>query len=76
MIKFSHSSSVARSMVEKKASVDEICLYVVGTKFRGITGNHKLSDDQVLKMIALLDEVSPKGVLTEFTEEIRKSLKK
>ena len=76
MIKFAHSSSVARSMVEEKASVDDICLYVVGTKFRGITKNRKLSDEQVLKMVDLLDEVSPKGVLTEFKEELRKSLKK
>ena len=74
MIRFAHSSSVARSMVEKKASVEEIILYVVGTKFRGITGNHKLSDEHVQKMIELLDEVSPKGVLAEFTAEIRKSL--
>ncbi len=44
--------------------------------FRGITGNHKLSDEQVLKMVELLDEVNPKGALAEFTEELRRSLKK
>ena len=76
LIRFIHSSSVARSMIEKKASVSEITLYAAGSKFRGITGNHKLSDDQVKKMIELLDEVSPKGVLKEFTEELRKGLKK
>ena len=59
MIRFAHSSSVARSMVEKKASVDEICLYVVGSKFRGITGNRKLSDEQVLKMVDLLEQENP-----------------
>ena len=76
LIKFVHFSSVARSMISKKASEDEICLYAVGSKFRAITDNHKLSDEQFLKMIELLDEVSPKGVLTEFREELRKSLKK
>ncbi len=76
LIKFIHSSSVARSMIAEKAPEEKICLYAVGSKFRGITGNHKLTDDQVLKIVALLDEVSPKGVLTEFMDEVRKGLKK
>ncbi len=76
MIKFAHSSSRVRLMIEKKSSLEDIRLYAVGTKFRHITGNSHLSDDQVQKMIGLLDEVSPKGVLTEFTEELRRSLKK
>ena len=75
LIKFVHFSSVARSMVADKAAEDDIVLYAVGSKFRAITGNHKLSDDQVLKMVELLDEVSPKGVLKEFNDEIRRSLK-
>ena len=76
LIKFVHFSSVARSMVADKAAEKDIILYAVGSKFRAITGNHKLSDDQVIKMVELLDEVSPKGVLTEFKDELRKSLKK
>lgn len=75
MIKFLHSSSVARKMVEDGESVEAIRLYSVGAKFRGITGNHDLTDAQVLKIVELLDEVSPKGVFTEFNGEIRKSLK-
>lgn len=75
LIQFTHYSSVARSMIAQKASLDEICLYAVGTKFRGITGNPRLTDEQVLKMVELLDEVSPKGVLTEFRDELRRSLK-
>ena len=75
MIKFLHSSSVARKMVADGESVEAIRLYAVGAKFRGITGNHDLSDAQVLKIVELLDEVSPKGVFTEFNGEIRKSLK-
>ena len=72
MIKFAHSSSTVRRMVEEDASVDEIRLYTVGTKFRNITGNPDLTDAQVLKMVELLDEVSPKGVFKEFNDEIRK----
>ena len=72
MIKFAHSSSRVRRMVEEDESVEDIRLYVVGTKFRNITGNRDLTDAQVLKIVELLDEVSPKGVLKEFTDELRK----
>ena len=63
-------------MIRKKAAVEEIRLYIVGTKFRNITGNRELSDDQVLKMAELLDEVSPKGVFKELNEDLRAKLKK
>lgn len=75
MIKFAHSSSTVRQKIKDGDSVETIRLYTVGTKFRNITGNKDLSDAQVLKMIDLLDEVSPKGVLKEFNDEIRRSLK-
>ena len=76
MIKFAQSSSVVRKMIENGESVEKIRLYVVGTKFRNITGNRDLTDDQVLKIAELLDEVSPKGVFKEFNSEIQRSLKK
>ena len=72
MIKFAHSSSIVRRMVGELASVDDIRLYAVSTKFRNITGNSKLTDAQVLKMVEFLDEVSPKGVFKEFNDELRK----
>ena len=73
LIRFIHSSSIARRMVSEGESEDAVRLYAVGSKFRSITGNHDLSDEQVLKILALLDEVSPKGVLKEFNEELRKN---
>ena len=75
MIKFAHSSSVVRTMVEENAKAKEISQYVVGKKFRTITGNEKLTDAQVKKMTDLLDEVSPKGVFKEFNDEVRRALK-
>lgn len=48
--------------------------YVVGTKFKELTGNHELTDEQAQKMIDMLDEVSVKGVLKGFNEEVRKKL--
>ena len=76
LIKFAHASSKVRAMIAEKAPVEDIRLYTVGTKFRNITGNHELTDDQVLKMAELLDEVSPKGVFRELNEELRRKLKK
>ncbi len=75
MIRFMHSSSRARALIAEKSAVEDVRMYVVGTKFRGLTCNPKLTNEQVQKMVDLLDEVSPKGVLTEFNEAIRKELK-
>lgn len=75
MIKFAHSSSKVRKMVEDGAKLEEIREYVVGTKFRNITGNDKLTEAQIQKMVELLDEVSPKGVFKGFNDEIKRSLK-
>ena len=76
LIKFAHSSSKVREMLKEKAAEEAIRLYVVSNKFRNITGNHDLSDDQVLKMAELLDEVSPKGVFKELNEVLRQKLKR
>jgi hypothetical protein len=62
-------------MIEAGAKPKEIKNYVAGTKFRNITGNAELTDAQVNKMLELLDEVSPKGVLKEFNDELRRKLK-
>lgn len=76
LIKFAHSSSIVRDMLAKKASVEKIRLYITGAKYRSITGNRKLTDDQVLKISELLDDVSPKGVFKDLNDSLRKSLKK
>ena len=73
-IKFAHSSSVVRKMLDEKASLEEIRAYIAGTKFRSITGNEKLGDAEVAKIVELLDEVSPKGVFRELNEELRRKL--
>ena len=76
LIKFAHTSSRVRAMVAGKAPLEDIRLYVVASKFRSITGNRELSDDQVLKMAELLDEVSPRGVFKTLNEELQRKLQK
>ena len=72
MIRFATSSSIVRKMIEEGESDDRIRLYIAGSKFRKIAGNPGLSDEQVLKIAELLDEVSPKGVFKEFNGQLRK----
>ena len=62
--------------LKENAPEDDIRLYIVGNKFRNITGNRDLTDGQVLKMAELLDEVSPKGVFRELNDELRQKMKK
>lgn len=71
LIKFAHSSSKVRSMLAEREPIDAVRLYIVGTKFRNITGNRQLTDAQVLKMAELLDEVYPRGVFRELNDTLR-----
>jgi len=76
LIQFVHRSSVARKMIAAGEKEEVIRKYAVGAKFRTITGNDDLTDEQALKMAELLDEVSPKGVFRELNDEIRAKLGK
>lgn len=74
LIQFAHSSEMVSRMLAAGEDEEAIRLYVVGTKFRNVTGNKDLTDEQVLKMAELLDEVSPKGVFKELNAELRTRL--
>ncbi len=76
LIQLMHRSSVARKMIENGESVEAIRTYVAATKFRSVTGNNDLTDEQALKLAELLDEVSPKGVFRELNDAIRTELGK
>ena len=76
LIKYAKKSAQVRSMIESKATADAICFEIAKAKFKEITGNAMLSDDQIRKAIELLDEVSPKGVFKELNSEIRLMLKR
>lgn len=71
LIKFAHTSSKVRAMIAEKASEKKIHLYVIATKFRGITGDNDLSDAQAQKIAEMLDEISPKGIFKEFNADLR-----
>ena len=76
LIKLLKSSSVARKLVAEQATPAKISRYVVGAKFRDVTGNKDLTDKQVKLLSDMLDNVYPKGVFKELNDEIRKALGK
>ncbi|MBQ3707359.1 MAG: hypothetical protein II889_05540 [Clostridia bacterium] len=75
-IQFAHRSSVVRDMNAKKTPYEKIRLYIAGSRFRSVTGNRDLSDDQVGKIAELLDGASPKGLFRELNEALKKMRRK
>lgn len=76
LIQFLKRSSVARRMLDEQATPARISRYVVGSRFRDVTGRRDLTDKQVKQLSDLLDNVSPKGVFKDLNDEIRKALGK
>lgn len=73
-IKLLNSSKVVSAMIEERASASAIRGYIVGAKYREITGNHDLSNREVARITEMLDEIEPAGVFKELNSEIRKKL--
>lgn len=73
-IQFAKANKHVADMVGSRASVDTIRDHVVKARLEAVTGNRDLSVEQARAIMAMLDEVSPKGVLREFTDEVRKLL--
>ena len=76
LIQLAHRSSKVREMIEEKATLDRLRIYVAGAKFRTISGNHDLSNNKIRMLIELLDGVYPKSVLKELTEDLKQRLKR
>lgn len=72
LIRFMHASKTVRGMIGEGTSAKKVRTYIVTTKFRTVTGNKKLTEEQAVKMAELLDEVSPKSVFKQLDAELRK----
>ncbi len=73
-IQFAKSSKIIADMVANYASEGDIRDHVVKVKLEALTGNRNLTISQTHKIIEMLDEVSPRHVLRELNDEIRKML--
>lgn len=74
MIQFAHKSEMVGRMVGAGEAEETILTYIIGTKFRNITGNKDLTDEQVNLIAALVDEISPKGAFKELKAKVRSML--
>jgi hypothetical protein len=73
-IQFAKSNRHVANLVTEKAGVEAIRSHIVRAKLEWLTGNRGLTDAQIERIVAMLDEVSPKSVFRELNDEIRKML--
>ena len=71
LIKAAHSNPFVAEMQAAGASLEEIRDHVIKANFEAVTGNRSLSPVDVQRIVAMLDEVSPRSVLREFSEDLR-----
>jgi hypothetical protein len=74
LIQAARSNPFVAEMAARKASLDEIRDHVVLANFQSVTGNRALGLAEMHRIVALLDEVSPRSVLRELNDEIRRML--
>jgi hypothetical protein len=74
LIQAAHGNPFVAEMKGRGASLEEIRDHVVKANFEAITGNRSLSQADVERIVAMLDEVSPRSVLREFSEDLRRRL--
>jgi hypothetical protein len=74
LIQAARSNPYVAEMVGRKATLEEIRDHVVKTNFEAVTGNRSLSLAEVHRILELLDEVSPRSVLRDLNDDLRKML--
>ena len=74
LIQAARSNPFVAEMAARKASLDEIRDHVVLANFQAVSGNRGLGLAEMHRIVALLDEVSPRSVLRELNDEIRRML--
>jgi hypothetical protein len=74
LIQAAHSNPFVATMISQAATQEEIRDHVVKANFEAVSGNRHLSTAEVSSIVALLDEVSPRSVLRELNDEIRRML--
>lgn len=71
LIKAAHANPFVAEMRAAGASLEEIRDHVVKANFEAVSGNRSLSQCDAQRIVAMLDEVSPRSVLREFSEDLR-----
>jgi hypothetical protein len=74
LIQAARSNPYVSEMVGRGASEAEIRDHVVKANFEAVTGNRAISQAEVTAILELLDAVSPRSVLRDLNEELRRIL--
>gem|GEM_PF-585091 len=72
LIQAARSNPYVAEMVTRQATLDAIRDHVVKANFEAVTGNRALGLPEVHRILELLDEVSPRSVLRELNDDLRK----
>ncbi|MEY4803466.1 MAG: hypothetical protein RLZZ274_2197 [Cyanobacteriota bacterium] len=74
LIQAARSNPYVSELVARSATEAEIRDHVVKANFEAVTGNRSISQAEVNAILELLDAVSPRSVLRDFNEELRRML--
>ncbi len=74
LIQAARSNPYVAELVARSASEAEIRDHVVKANFEAVTGNRAISQAEVNAILELLDAVSPRSVLRDLNEELRRIL--
>jgi hypothetical protein len=74
LIQAARSNPYVSELVARSASEAEIRDHVVKANFEAVTGNRAISQAEVNAILELLDAVSPRSVLRDLNEELRRIL--
>jgi hypothetical protein len=74
LIQAARSNPYVSELVARSATETEIRDHVVKANFEAVTGNRSISQAEVNAILELLDAVSPRSVLRDFNEELRRML--
>ncbi len=74
LIKLANSNKQVQAMIADGSEEEDICVCLAGIRFRDLTGNAEITDEQVKSIVVMLDEIYDKGVFKELKSELRKML--
>ena len=74
LIQAARSNPYVAELVARSASETEIRDHVVKANFEAVTGNRAISQTEVNAILELLDAVSPRSVLRDLNEDLRRIL--
>ena len=76
-IQFASKSTVVNEMIARMAEVDEILVYIVGSRAAFLAGKKDSpGDDETAALIETLDEIDPRSAFKELKAYIKRSLSK